>query len=128
MKTTNGKPKAYIILSLIGSMILLVMAVFHGSGSSYINESIMKSNADGFLKEIVPVLFAHPSIHLVGLSAFGILALFLEKDAKKVLALLSLIVVVDALLAFYLGGTLPGMLLVAAALCFILANYVLKRN
>lgn len=103
------------------------MAIFHGSGFSYINETIMKSNADGFLKEIVPVLFAHPSIHLIGLAAFGILALFLERETKKVLTLLSLIVFVDALLAFYLGGTLPGMLLVVATLCFLVASYVLKR-
>ncbi|WP_166204777.1 hypothetical protein [Pelagihabitans pacificus] len=117
------KTSVYRGLCLAGSFLLLLMAVFHGSGFWYVSDTIMKSNADGFLKEIVPVLFAHPSVHLAGLAAFGILALFLQTDAKRVLLLLSALVVLDALLAFYLGGTLPGMSLLLGALCFIVANY-----
>ena len=104
------------------------MAILHGSGFSYVSETIMQSNTDEFLKEIFPVLFAHPSMHLVGLAAFGILALYLKKESKKVLYLLSLMVIADSLLAFYLGGVLPGVLLMAAALCFITAGYRFIRD
>ena len=128
MTETKRKLKAYKALCLVGSILLFVMAIFHGSGFFYVSESIMKSNAEGFLKEIVPVLFVHPSIHLIGLSAFGILTIFLNNDNKKVLVLLSLIVIADALLAFYLGGTLPGILLTVAALCFIMASSKYKQK
>lgn len=102
------------------------MAVFHGSGFYYVSEAITKSDAEGFLKEIVPILFAHPLIHLVGLAAFGILAFFLKHEAKKVLLLLSALIGIDAVLAFYLGGLLPGILLIVAAIFFIIA--ILKTN
>jgi len=123
MALTEQKSKAFKVLCLVGSLLLLVMAMFHGSGLFYVKESIDQSNAEGFLKEIVPVLFAHPSLHLIGLSAFGFLALSLNYEIKKVLTLISALVTVDALLAFYLGGILPGILLLIAALCFILARF-----
>ncbi len=109
-------------LCWIGSALLLLMAAFHGSGLLYITDLIHTSNAEDFLKDIVPVLFVHPSIHLMGLAGFGILAIFLKQDAGKVLFVLSLVVLVDAALAIYLGGMLPGGLLTAAALCFGMAG------
>jgi hypothetical protein len=122
MESQKKTSKVFKVLCIVGSSLLLVMAIFHGSGFFYVKELITQSNAEGFLKDIVPVLFAHPSIHLIGLAAFGILALSLGKEAKKVLWLLSLFIIVDALLAFYLGGILPGFLLIAPALCFIMAS------
>jgi len=109
------------ILCLVGSALLLVMAAFHGSGLSYVNKIMAASDADNFIKQIFPILFAHPSLHLVGLAAFGILSTFLAQEAWKVLMVLLIIVLADALLAFFLGGVLPGFLLVLAALCFGIA-------
>lgn len=109
------------ILCAIGSVLLLVMAVFHGSGYAFVSNAIAASNAPGFLKHIVPALFAHASIHLIGLAAFGILALFLVQGARSVIALITVIVVADAVLAFYLGGVFAGAALLTAALCFVLA-------
>jgi len=106
-------------LCLIGSTLLIFMAGFHGVGFTYVKEAINASNAEQFLKQIVPVLFAHPSIHLLGLAAFGILPIFLAQGARKVLILLAILVVADALLALYLGGVVPGVLLLTAALCFV---------
>ncbi len=123
MDANTSKSKANKISGVIGSSLLLVMALFHGSGFSFVRETILESNSKDFLKEIVPVLFAHPSIHLIGLAAFGILSITIEKKAsKKVLLLLSLLILADALLAFYLGGILPGILLSVATLCFVLAS------
>ncbi len=123
-KTKSGLPK---ILCLIGSIFLLVMAIFHGSGFNYVSSAISETNAEEFLKEIVPVLFAHPSIHLIGLAAFGILSLFLKQEATKILMLLSFIVLTDAFLAFYLGGILPGILLMIPTFSFAIAGFYLKQ-
>jgi len=109
-------------LCIAGSLLLFIMGLFHGSGFFYVNEAIQESNAEEFLKDIVPALFAHPSIHLIGLAAFGILAVFLEQDLRKVTWLLALLIVLDAFLAFYLGGIRAGILLLAAASCFILVS------
>lgn len=98
------------------------MALFHGSGYFFVSDAIVTSNAAGFLKDIVPALFAHPSIHLLGLAAFGFMALTLTIDAKKVLTLISILVVIDALFAFYLGSLLAGCLLLIPSISFIIAR------
>lgn len=109
-------------LCISGSLLLLLMGLFHGSGFFYVSEAIEESNAEEFLKEIVPSLFVHPSIHLIGLATFGILAVFLKQDLRKLTWLLAVLIVLDALLAFYLGGMIPGLVLLAAAVCFMLAG------
>ena len=115
--------KASKIFCLIGSAFLLLIGAFHGSGFFYVSEAIQKSNAEDFLKDIVPALFAHPSIHLIGLAVLGILALFLKEDIRKLTWALAVLVFIDALLGFYLGGPIPGLLLTIAALCFVVSGY-----
>lgn len=122
MSILTGLSKRSKLLCWVGSLLLLIMAVFHGSGYSFVKETIVESNAETFLKEIVPALFAHPSIHLISLAAFGILSLYLAEGMRKVVTLVSILVGVDALLAFYLGGMLPGILLLIAAACFAIAG------
>lgn len=114
--------KASKALQIIGSVLLLVMAIIHGSGFYYVSEVIGQSNTEEFLKEVVPSLFAHASIHLLGLAAFGFLTLFIQQEIKKVLWLLSFLVTVDALLAFYLGAIVPGVLLLLSATCFFMTG------
>lgn len=116
------------IFCIVGSIFLVVMSVFHGSGYSYVEKAISNSNSESFLKEIVPILFAHPSIHLLGLAAFGILAIFLGREAQKVLLLLSLLIIADALLAFYLGAAIPGVLLLVAACCYLIGGKKSLKN
>lgn len=113
--------KSSRIWSLAGSFLLLVMAGFHGSGLLFATRSINDSNAEPFLKKIFPVLFALPSLQLLGLAAFSILALFLKTDGHKVLVLVGVLVAVDGLLAIYLGGTVPALLLFGAAVAFLVA-------
>ncbi len=109
-------------LTIFGSILLLVMACFHGSGLFYVQGLMEESNAPDFLKNIMPVLFAHPSIHLFGLSIFGFLSLSLGEAANRVLMVLAILVLLDGLLAFYLGGVIPGLLLLAATLSFGVAS------
>ena len=107
---------------------LIIMAFFHGSGYFYVTKTIEASNSESFLKDIVPVLFAHPSIHLLGIATLGILSLTFTNDAKKLLISLSILVLIDGLLAFLLGGWLPGILLTFAAICFLLASKHHKKS
>jgi hypothetical protein len=110
------------ILCALGSILLLVTAAFHGMGYSNINDAISRSDSSTFLKHAVPGLWAHFSIHLVVLAAFGLVLAFSPHRARTLIALLALAVVVDAAWAFSLAGFFMGVaLLVAAALCFAFA-------
>jgi len=120
--TPSVKNKIPKIFTIIGIVLLIVMGAFHGSGINYVNGLITESNADDLLKAIVPVLFAHPSIHLIGMAGMGVLTFFMKHEQGKVLFAIGLFILVDAALAFYLGGILPGVLLSSAALSFIFAG------
>ena len=113
-----GTSIATKISTIIGCILLIVMALFHGSGIYYATDLIEKSNSASLIKEIFPVLFVHPSIQLLGLAALGLLTLFMKHEARKVLFFIAIMVVLDSLIAFYLGATLPGILLVISSSCF----------
>lgn len=114
--------RAARILCVVGCILLLVTAIFHGTGYSGVSDAISASNASAFLKRAVPGLWAHFSIHLAVLAAFGVLVSFSAHGARSLVALLALAVAADAALVFSLAGFFAGVaLLVAAALCFALA-------
>ncbi|BFP39962.1 hypothetical protein FGF1_08070 [Flavobacteriaceae bacterium GF1] len=115
-----AKSKIAKASTVFSCTLLMGMALFHGSGLHYVNELMQQSNSKPFLIDIFPVLFAHPSIHLLGLAGFGLLTLFMKHEIKKVLFFTSLLVCIDALLAFYLGAVVPGVLLVFSALSLVL--------
>lgn len=125
--TSLHMTRTHTIFCAIGSLLLLVMAAFHGSGYSFVSRAIADSNAAAFLKDVVPAVFLHVSIHLAGLSAFGFLAMFLRHNARALVALLAIVVLVDALLALHMGGAVPAAVLACAALCFVVAA-VLRRK
>lgn len=107
------------ILCYIGSGLLLLMGLFHGSGLSYFSGLIKESDANDLLKEVVPVLFAHPSIHLLGLAALGILVTTMQQVFNKLLIFLVIMIGIDAGLGFYVGGPIPGIALSTAAAFFL---------
>jgi len=109
-------------LTVAGSVLLLLMAGIHGSGFNYLTGLMNTADAPAFIKQIFPVLFVHPSLHLVGLAAFALLTLRMPHEGKKVLFLVAVLVVLDSLLAFILGGVVPGILLVLAGLAFFLSG------
>ena len=118
-KGGSKKSKATIV---IGSVLLIIMGLFHGSGINYVTDIVQQSNSESFIKEIFPVLFAHPSVHLLGLAVLGIVTLYMSQDAKKVLLVISSLIVIDALIAFYMSAIVPGVLLLASAFCFFLVG------
>ena len=106
------------ISTIIGCILLIVMAIFHGSGIYYVTDLIQQSNSESFVKEIFPILFAHPSIQLLGLAGLGILTLFMRHETGKILFFIAIMVLIDSFLAFYLGATIPGILLIFSSFSF----------
>ncbi len=114
--------RAAKILCIIGCVLLFVTAIFHATGYYGVDDAIVESNAPAFLKRAVPGLWAHFSVHLAVLAAFGILAALFEHSTRSLAALLALAVAADAALVFSLAGFFAGVaLLIATALCFALA-------
>ncbi|MGA9422201.1 MAG: hypothetical protein WBW61_07540 [Rhodanobacteraceae bacterium] len=112
------------IFCVIGSILLLVTAVLHGAGYFQIRDAIAKSNASEFLKHVVPGLWAHFSIHIVILAAFGLALAFSLHGTRTLMALLALAATADAAWAFSLAGFFVGVALpIAAALCFAIAAF-----
>ena len=94
------------------------MALLHGSGINYVNLRIQQSDSESFIKEIFPILFVHPSIQLFGLAGLGILTLFMRHEIEKILFFISILVLLDSILAFTLGATIPGILLIFSSFIF----------
>lgn len=124
--TVNSKNSK--VATIVGSVLLIVMALFHGSGINYVSDLMQQSNTASFLKEMTPILFAHPSIHLLGLSMLGIMTMNMGKEIRKVLYAIIALIVVDALVAFYLGAMIPGALLLVAAICFLIDGVQKKKQ
>ena len=122
MIESKGGSKKSKAATVIGSVFLIIMALFHGSGINYVTDIVRQSNSESLIKEIFPVLFAHPSVHLLGLAALGIVSLYMGQDAKKVLLAISSLVVIDAFIAFYMSASIPGVLLLVSAFCFFLGG------
>ncbi len=113
-----AKSKITKISTLVGCALLIVMAVFHGSGIYYVSDLIHQSDSEPFIKEVFPILFAHPSIQLLGLAGLGILTFFMKHEIEKVLFFIATMVIIDSFLAFYLSATIPGILLVFSSFTF----------
>ena len=118
------------ILCIIGCVVLLVTAVFHGTGYTAVSDAVSELSSSG-LKAALPGMWLHFSIHLATLIAFGLLALFSTHGTRSLVALIALVVAADATLVFYFIGFFAGVaLLVAASLCFALAAFqpVVRRS
>ncbi len=109
-------------LCVIGCVLLLVTAVFHGTGYSAVTDAVFKSNHPAMLKAALPGMWLHFSIHLVVLSALALFASFSARGSRGLLLLISVAVATDTILVWYYVGFFAGVaLLVAAAVCFALA-------
>ena len=111
------------VLCMIGSGLLLAKAIFHGSGINYINNMVNASDLPGFIKGVFPVLFILPTIQLVGFAVFGLIASYMKTQANKILIPLSVLILIDAILAFYLKAIIPGVILLVPFLFFMLVAY-----
>lgn len=117
-----SKSKITKTSTIIGCTLLIIMALFHGSGIFYVTDLIQQSDTEPFIKEIFPILFAHPSIQLLGLAGLGIVTLFMKYEIDKILVFIAILVFIDSILAFLLGATIPGVLLVFSSSAFVLGG------
>ncbi|MEL7004982.1 MAG: hypothetical protein AAFN93_19915 [Bacteroidota bacterium] len=115
-------------LCIIASILLLIMALFHGSGINYVNDIVKASNVEGFIKDIFPVLFILPTIQLIGLAVFGFIAISMKQLAYKILIPVSTFAFIDALFAFYLNAIIPGLILILPTVLYMLAAYWYKSS
>ncbi len=122
MEKSPKQPKSYRILVITASVLLIAMGLFHGSGYSFVVDTMNQSNSESFIKDVFPVLFLHPSIHLLGMAALALFTLFMKHDQRKVLRILSLIILFSVLASFYLSAWLPGILLLLAVGCLAMAS------
>ncbi|MEM1338875.1 MAG: hypothetical protein AAF634_10850 [Bacteroidota bacterium] len=109
------------ILIIIGSGLLLVLALFHGSGFVFVVDKMNQSNAASFLKEIMPVLFLQPSINLLSLACFAGITIFLKERGFPVLVLVCIFSGINLVFALYLEAYVPGAIMFMALACFLLA-------
>jgi hypothetical protein len=121
MVQAGNNSKKSRLFTLIGCVLLFAMGLFHASGTIYISEIVEQSNLKSFVKEIFPVLFVHASLHLFSLAALAGLSLFMVKEAKKILFFIAALVSIDAILAFYLGAIVPGIIAISSAIVFVFA-------
>ena len=107
------------ILCVVGCVLLLVTALFHGTGYAAVSNAVSESNHPAMLKAALPGMWLHFSIHLVVLVALGLFASFSAHGSRSLIALLAVAVAADAALVLYFVGFFAGVaLLVAAAVCF----------
>ncbi|MEM9649374.1 MAG: hypothetical protein AAF969_12915 [Bacteroidota bacterium] len=110
------------VSTIAGSILLILMALFHGSGIGYVGDLMQKSNAEPLLKEIFPVLFILPSVQLLGLAGLGLLTFSMKHEIRKLLFSIAVLVLIDSILGFYLGAIIPGGLLLFSSFTFMLGG------
>ena len=115
-------------LCITGSILLLVMAIFHGSGINYVNSLVQESDVSDLIKRIFHVLFILPTIQLIGFAIFGIVASFMKHQANRILVPLASLVLIDAFLGFYLGAVVPGIILMIPSVIFGVVAYVRRSS
>lgn len=111
------------MLGLIASAFLFTMGILHLSGINYFKDLVLSSDLSPMIKDVFPVLFALPSLQLIGFSIVGAMEIFSRGDSSKVFRLLSLLVFLDAIVAVYLGVWLPAILLFIPAGLFLILCY-----
>ena len=115
-------------LCLTAGILLLAMAAFHGSGLFYMQGLILETDSPQFIKDVFPVLFLVPSVELLGFAIFGLVAPAMGQKAYKILIPLAVLVLLNAAFAFYLGATIPGLILIAPALIYLFAANEFKNH
>lgn len=107
-------------LIIVASTLLLAIGVFHGSGINYLGEMVQASDVAPIVRKIFPVLFILPSLQLIGLALIGLVARR-KPINHQVFFVLFILVLIDAMLAFWLGALIPGIILALPALIYLLA-------
>lgn len=119
--------KTIKILCSMASILLLFVGLFHGSGINYINGTVQTSNVSQLVKDVFPVLFISPSIQLIGLGIIGLFAVNKHTN-YNILLTLSILVLTNSILAFWLNAIIPGFILLIPSLIYLIAAWSSKNQ
>ena len=111
----------------MASILLLFVGLFHGSGINYINGTVQTSNVSQLVKDVFPVLFISPSIQLIGLGIIGLFAVNKHTN-YNILLTLSILVLTNSILAFWLNAIIPGFILLIPSLIYLIAAWSSKNQ
>lgn len=121
-----NRPGVMNVLCAIACILLLAVGILHLSGINYINDMVQQSNVSDLVKQIFPILFLAPSIQLIVLAIFGLIAL--SKPSRIVYALIAVFVLIDAVFAFWLNALIPGLILLLPGVIFVFLAWKLKAS
>ncbi len=110
----------------IGIAFVLAIAALHISGFDHYTSQIRESDASDFLKDMFPILYAMPSLYLLTLGAFGVLALFAPTARRPICLILAVAVVAAGALALMLGEWIPVAVMSGGALFFLVAALTVR--
>lgn len=120
------RTKTVKILCTAASILLLIIGIFHGSGINYINGLVQNSDVSQLVKNVFPILFILPSFQLIGLGTIGLFAI--KKPINcNILLTLSVLVMIDSIFAFWLNAIIPGFILLAPSLIYLVAAWSSKN-
>jgi hypothetical protein len=115
-------------LIVAGSVVLLLSALFHGSGYAKVTGAVAKSDAAPQLVAAFKALWLMFSFHLVVLSAVFVVASRTAK-AKRLVLLCTLIPASDTILLFHFAGVFIGTIALAVAtLLFLAGGFLLPQG
>ncbi|MEM1133699.1 MAG: hypothetical protein AAGH53_12260 [Pseudomonadota bacterium] len=116
------------ISCVLGITFVLAIAALHISGFSGVTNEMNASDAPDFLKGMFPILFILPSLFLLTLAAFGLLALWKPNVRLPICVILAAAVFACGALALMLNGWLPMVVMGLGSALFLISGFTAKAN
>ena len=113
---------------LAGTLFVLAIAILHGSGFGSFTAEFEASNASAFLKAMFPILYIMPSLYLLVLGAFGILAAARPAMRRAICLLLAPATLAAGGLALLIGEWVPLIVMGLGAGLFLAASVTAART
>ncbi|MEL6322834.1 MAG: hypothetical protein AAFQ84_01230 [Pseudomonadota bacterium] len=105
----------------LGVVFVSAIAMLHGSGFGTFTAEMNETNASDFLKDMFQVLYAVPTVFLLTLAAFGVLATLNRRMRRPVCSILCPAVVATGALALVLGEWVPLVIMTLGGSLFAVA-------
>ena len=111
----------------IGNLLLVALAVLHGSGFETFTAEFEASNASPMLKLMFPVLYGIPSLFLLTMAAFGGLALAAPDFRRPLCLVLAPSVFLCGALGLLVNQWVPLVVMGIGSACFLGAALTVRR-
>ena len=111
----------------LGNLLLIAIAVLHGSGFEQFTAEVEASNASPMLKLMFPVLYVVPSLFLMTMAGFGGLALASPNLRRPVCFVLAPSVFLCGFLGLLVNQWAPLVVMGLGSLFFLSAALTVQR-